>query len=675
MNWLICFLIAIVPAAYVYYKDRKKNIPVKWLPALLRFFVFFTVAILLFAPPLVNNTTEEEAPLIVILQDESQSMQNALGKDSAKYQSILQNIIKDLQGEYEVAQIGFGTNITKDSLFRYEQASTNITNALQSVADQYSGRNIGAIVMLSDGVYNEGAAPSSALSLSNIPIYTVGIGDSTMPKDIWINRVYANKIVNLDAKFEVMADINAIKLMGNNAKVTLMHKEKIVQSKNITMDKNDFSTSITFEAKATSKGLQHYSVVVSPVDEEQNLHNNRYDFYVEVTEESIEVLLWAAAVHPDINAIREALDNFPQYKLNIHTGSNAPADLQKYNLLIAHQIPDKLNNNIHIIPEQMPTWFILGERSNIPVFNRIQNIVDINGGNAHNDALPLLQPTFNLFHLPENLQVILDKAPPLRAPFGNYTIKGNAQVLMYQKIGNVITQYPLWLLTNDNTPLAFTMGDGLWRWGFYEYKNNKNKNTTHELIRQTIALLSVKKDNRPFRIFLDKYILSENEPVQVFATLKNAAGEIINTPEATLNLIDSNGNNQKFTFDKTGNSYRINLGLLSQGNYTIQAATQLSGKSYSTTAEFIVQAEPLELLRSHSDYALLSNIAQQSQGKFYTLDNAKQISTIIQSNENIKPVLHTVKSVEHFIDKKWLFLLIFLLAVGEWLLRKYWSLN
>ncbi len=673
MYWLICFLIAIIPAAYVFYKDKNKNIPVKWLPALLRFLLIFTVSILLFVPPFVTNKTEEEKPLVVILQDESQSLQKALDKDTTQYRSAIQDLKKDLQSEYEVVQLGFGSGISKDSFFSFNQHTTNIAQALQSVADQYSGSNMGAVVLLSDGVYNEGAEPLSIFALKNTPIYTVGIGDSTLPKDIWVSRVYANKIVSLDAKFEVMADINAIKLMGNTAKVELLHRGMVVQSKNISIDKNDYATSITFEAKANSKGLQHYSVNVSKIEEEQNYHNNRHDFYVEVTEETIDILLWSAATHPDINIIREALESFPQYKLTVHTGSNTPTDISKYNLVIAHQIPEKTSNNFNAIPEQTPIWYILGERSNIPLFNRIQNTLQINGGNAMNDALPLLHNTFNLFHLPENIQVVLDKAPPLRSPFGNYTIKGNAQVLMYQKIGSVNTQYPLWLYVNENTPFAITAGEGLWRWGFYEYKNSKNKNTTHELIRQTVALLSVKKDNRPFRIFLDKYVLSENEPVQVFATLKNAAGELINTPEATITLNDSSGNSQKFNFDKAGNSYRINLGLLAHGKYTLQAATQLSGKQYTAAAEFFVQAEPLEWLRSHSDFVLLSNLAQQSQGQFYTLDNMLQLSGSIKANENIKPVLHTIKSVENFIDKKWLFFLILLLAVAEWLLRKYWS--
>ncbi|RYZ25126.1 MAG: VWA domain-containing protein, partial [Sphingobacteriales bacterium] len=337
--WLLCVLIGLTPAVLVYRSDRKKNIPVKWLPAILRFVTCFLTAALLLAPAFPSTKTEEEKPVLLWLQDNSSSMNKALGKDSAAYRAKVKALWDQWKDDYTLVPLAFGGDLNKDSLFRYGQKSTNIAAALQSATEQYQDRNIGAVILPTDGIFNEGLDPLYAPLGNAVPVFTIGLGDSTQPKDVSVTRVYANKLVALNSNFEIIADIRADKLNGTATEVSVLHNGQAIGRSPIRVDKDRYSTSVRFETKADQKGFQKYSILVPPADGEQNTANNRLDFFVEVIDEETKVLILAAAPHPDIAAIREALESVPQYKVTVTTDGSIPGGLAAYSLVIAHQVP------------------------------------------------------------------------------------------------------------------------------------------------------------------------------------------------------------------------------------------------------------------------------------------------------------------------------------------------
>lgn len=670
--WLLCLVIGLLPACFIFIRDRKKNIPVKWLPALFRFFTCFLTAALLLAPAFPMEQTEEEKPLLLWLQDNSASMRTALGKDSAGYGKKAADLKAQWEKDYHVVTVGFGADISRDSVFKYDQKSTNIATALQSVTEQYRDQNIGAVILSSDGIYNEGLDPLYAPLGSAVPVYSIGLGDSTRPKDVAITRVYANKTVALNSSFEIVADLRAEKLNGWNTTVSLLHNGQSLTQSPVRVDKDRYTASFRFEAKASVKGFQRYTISVPQVEGEQNTGNNRMDFFVEVIDEQTKVLLLAAAPHPDIAAIKAALEEVPQYKTETRFGADIPADLNTYALVIAHNIP-AVNAARMPALNNIPVWYILGSQSNFAAFNQAQDFLKISGNNGSNDVLPLINAGFSYFTLPANIREVMAKMPPLQAPFGNYSGNAGGQVLLKQQIGNVITDYPLLTFRAGAVPMAVLCGEGIWRWRLYEFKHFRKHETVDELIRQTVSLLSVKKDTRPFRVFMDKYILSDNEAVNIYAELKNDNGELVNGPDAKLVLSDSSGKTWNYGFERNGNSYRLNIGLLAPGSYTFKGSAQANGKSYSSEGSFVVMSVPLEQLRTNSDYELLYKLGRQSGGAFFTYATMASLTDSLKQNKTVKPLIHTDKTYIQFINLRWLFFVILLFAAAEWLLRKYWN--
>jgi hypothetical protein len=77
--------------------------------------------------------------------------------------------------------------------------------------------------------------------------------------------------------------------------------------------------------------------------------------------------------------------------------------------------------------------------------------------------------SFNTFILPQQIESVIDKMPPLSSNILNIIPSPGTAILMQQKLGTNII--PIWTLQQGEIPIAILSGEGIWRWRFYEYKN------------------------------------------------------------------------------------------------------------------------------------------------------------------------------------------------------------
>lgn len=669
--WTIAIVLSAAAGYWVYRADARRAVPQPWLTALLRGIVVLLALLLLLAPALTITRNETEKPIILFMQDNSRSAGVALGKDSNSYHKNAQALIDKLSGRYKVVTWGFGGNIQTDSAFHYNQNATDISNALSRAEEFYGMQNLGAIILASDGRFNQGVNPlQQQLSLHN-SIYSVAIGDSSVQKDLRITQLYANNIVSLNSQFEIRADIVASLCKGYNNNVQLSENGNTIGSAALNIVNDRYDKSISFTIKADKAGMHHYTISAPVAEGEQNSTNNRRDIFVEVTEEKRNILLASVAPNPDVNAIKEALAGMENYKLTSSNGDLLPADLDKYQVIILHGLPAQNTAVIKQLQQlHKPVWYILSNKTNEAALSQIRSLgkLELNAAPPH-DVLPAYNSSFNLFLLPANMQAVFDKMPPLSVPAGFIQEPPNAMALFRQRGGNGA---PLWFLEQGNPPVAFTAGEGLWRWRVYEYRNFGNHNVIDECIRQTISFLSANANERPFQVSMPKHVWSDQEAVTLNAYLLNANNEQVNTPDVQLTITDSSGRKQAFTFERSGNAYRLNIGIWAGGTYSYSAHCTYNGKEYSSSGSFVIESVPLELMENGADYPLLYGIAKKYKGSLVPAQNIGALYDSIVHNENIKPVIETDTDTVPLVDWKWYFFLLLAFATAEWLLRKYW---
>jgi hypothetical protein len=670
--WIIALLISAGVGYWVYRADKRRATPYPWLTSLLRGLVVFFTVLLILAPAITITKNTIERPVVVLLQDNSRSIAQALGNDSATYRKNMEALSRRLEDKYKVIHWGFGGTVQTDSFFNYHQQATDISMALSRVQEYYGLQNLGTVILATDGRFNQGANPLFQQLGLNSSIYTVAIGDSARQKDIRISRTYSNKVATINSSFEIRADIGAELCKGYNNSITIKEGGNMLSTAAIAINDDKYSRSVSFTVKAASAGLHHYIITVPEAEGEKNTANNVKDVFVEVIEEKKNILIVSASPHPDVNALRDALTGMEAYKVSVVTADNFPASLGSYQVIILHGLPSQRNRvAAQVAAAKKPLWLILTAQSDFNAVNELQSITHTTVmPAAPHDVLPVYNSTFSSFNLPKQIQSITDKMPPLLVNTNNIAIAPGANVLFSQKLA--AGQLPLWVMQQGNVPSAILAGEGIWRWRLYEYKNFNEHNVVDECIRQTIAFLSVNNNDKPFSVQLPKYVWSDQEAITLNAYLLNANNEQVNTADVELTITDSAGRKQAYSFERSGNTYRLNIGIRAGGRYTYTARTVYNGVTYTAGGAFAVESIPVELMESGADYPLLFSLAKKYNGTLFAAGNFSALYDSIGHNEHVKPLIQANTDTVPLVERKWYFFLILLLAVAEWLLRKYW---
>ena len=204
---LLCVLLGLGYAFLLYYRDTtfRDQAPRLhlWL-GLLRFLTVTLLSALLLSPLLKSLLTETKKPVVVLAQDQSESAAADLqGEALETYKQNWQSLREGLAENYEVYELSFGDQVREGVDFSFTDKVTNLSELLKGVYDLYGGQNLGAVVVASDGIYNEGSNPAYADVAIAAPVYTVALGDTTPKKDLLVKRVFHNKIAYLGDKFTI----------------------------------------------------------------------------------------------------------------------------------------------------------------------------------------------------------------------------------------------------------------------------------------------------------------------------------------------------------------------------------------------------------------------------------------------------------------------------------------
>ncbi len=172
---LLCVLLGAGYALTLYYKDKTFREQPSWLTVLLgvlRAVAVTAIAALLLSPLLRSLLQDVKKPVILLAQDVSESVGLALSGDDARqrYQTAFEQLTAELGKDYEVKSYSIGETAREGIDFEYKDKITNISQFLTGAYDLYSNQNLGAIVLATDGLYNEGSNPAYLSNQLSVPI-------------------------------------------------------------------------------------------------------------------------------------------------------------------------------------------------------------------------------------------------------------------------------------------------------------------------------------------------------------------------------------------------------------------------------------------------------------------------------------------------------------------------
>jgi hypothetical protein len=675
--------VGLLYALGMYFRDNRFGEQAKKLNPILGALRFVTVTIiclLLLDPVMRATVTEKKAPIVVLAQDNSESLLQSM--DSAKraeYKLKMERLKQSLASKYDLKVYSFGDEVREGIEYSYKDKVTDISRFLEEIYDVYSNQNLGTVIMATDGIYNQGNNPVYIGGKLNAPIFSIALGDTIPKKDLILKKVYNNQIAYLGDKFTIQVDIAAFNCAGTNTKLNVKKAGKILFDATINIDNGDFFSTKEIILDADAVGVQRYTVSLSTVNGEVTAANNVKEIYIDVLDARQRILLLAESPHPDIAALRRMISDNKNYEVEIAYAGKLKESVAKFDFVVLHQLPSKLNPISDVIGtiknQKIPHWYIVGTQSDLSALNQAQSIMTINGRiNQTNDVEAVLNPNFKSFILNEKLADNIYKFPPITTPFGDFKTRADAEVLLTQKIGTVNTNYPLLALGEERgVKLAVLGGEGIWKWRIFDHMQRKNFDLFDELAGKIIQYIGNKEDKRRFRAFSGSNLYSENEKIVIDAELYNENYERINDPDATLEITNEAGKKFPYSFNRTSNSYTLNAGMYPAGVYKFEAKTTYKGEILKAGGQFTVQSIQLEIFETTADHRLLNLLSSKNGGQVVYPDNMDKLAEMIESKGFAKPVLYDSVKTQSFIHLKWIFFLLLFLLTAEWFMRRFFG--
>lgn len=679
---LLCIAAGLIYAGALYFRDRFNRTYGQVLAAVLGTLRFICVSLLAFflLKPLIKSVDREvEKPIVVIAQDNSQSL--IVGSDSSYYQNEYKNqlnqLISQFGEDYEIRTYSFGSEVNEgiDSL-SYNEKLTDFSNLLDEVYNKFSGRNLGAIIVASDGLYNKGSNPVYAYKKLNVPVYTIALGDTTVHKDVLISDVAANRLAYLGNKFPLQITVEGKKANGETSTLSVTHRGNTVYSEVISFTGERYSKVINLTLDANEVGLQRYGISLSSVKDEITLANNYRDVFIDVLDSRQKVLILAQAPHPDLNAMRDAIASNESYKVDVKLASDFSGKTNEYSLVIFHQLPGIGGNGQSLIQNALeaniPALFVWGSQTDFRAFNDLKLGYALEFyRNSSTDVGGSFAEGFTLFTMDEEVRGIFGSLPPMAVPFGDFSFSPGVSSLINQQVGQIQTKNPLisFNKAGDNNKVGLIAGEGIWRWRFTSYAQYESHEYFNSFFTKIVQYLASKEDRSLFRVNGNNDYL-ENEVIVFNAELYNQSYEAITNREVKMRIFNEDGEEFSYTFSPNGSSYRLQAGQLPVGHYRYEANVMGDTGNLTEKGEFSVSALQLESVNTVADHRLLYQFAHDNGGEMVYPSSMNALSDMIRNKKGIVSVSYENKQLDDLINYKWILALLIALLGAEWLLRK-----
>lgn len=679
--FVLCLLAGAFAAYLLYFSGKKSEAGLssglKWTLAILRGLATTLIAFLLLSPLLQNNRRNKEKPVVILAADNSESIVS--NSDSVFYRKEFVeqfNKLKEkLDGKFEVVEYNYSDSLRKGSGFDYKGKQTDISQVFNELKTNYANRNVAALVLAGDGIYTRGNDPVYEADEILYSVYTVACGDTTRHRDVIVGHVGFNRTAYLGNTFPVEVALNAFHCTGEQVKVSISGGENVITSENVSIGQDDFSRILRFQIPADKLGMKRYRVTVSEASGEASKTNNSADFVVEVLNAKLKILIAAASPHPDIAAIRQALEVNGNYEVELSDGNTFKEKIEDYALVILHQIPSTTGAGFSVLNQMKSSntsvLYILGSQSSLPAFNQLSAGVVIPPATVgNNDAYALVNNDFKLFSLSDEVLKSVTQFPPLSSPFGNYKTGTSTDILFKQRIGNVPTNTPLIIFNQDaERKSCVVCGEGLWRWKLDNFLQAGNHDAFDEMIGKMTQYLSVRSDKSRFRVF-NRATFNETDVVVFDAELYNKTYELVNEPEVTLNIVNQDNKQLNFAFGKTMNAYSLNAGTFAPGEYSYKASTSYGGETFVKTGIFTVTEVNIEQMNTVANHGLMFSLAAKHNGTMVQPKDILSIADELLQRDDFKTIVHSEKHFTDLVNVIWVLMVIFILLAAEWFLRK-----
>lgn len=643
-----------------YYGNRRKE---WWVYALLRFITYLSIFLLLINPEIEHTTYTVEKPSLVLAVDNSSSI--AAFESDAQVVDLVEKLKSDktLQEKFNISQYTFGEEFRRSDSLDFSENQTKIFEVFSNLKKLYKNTRV-ATVLLTDGNQTYGRDYEFEAKNYNRPILPVVIGDTTHYADIRIDQVNVNRYAYLNNKFPVEVFLNYEGDEAVTKRFRITRNGKSVYSERIDFDSDKNSFVLNVNLPADHAGVNTYQAEIESLPNEKNTDNNLYKFGVEVIDQQTKILLVSSFLHPDVGALKKAIERSKQREVELKYAGDK-IDYSQYQLAILYQ-PD---SGFKSVFEQLDNFglnrfIITGSNTDYAFLNDVQEIFRKEISDDTEEFLPVFNNDYGTFQLED---IGFSDFPPLDDVFGSIEFEEPVQTILFQNINGFETKTPLLATSEVNTiRTGFLFGENSWTWRAKSYRDNESferfDNFFHKLVQYLVS------NKRRDRLDVDyKSFYNSGEKIRLKAEYFDANYEFDPRAKLYAELINEDtGEKQELPFVLKSNYYELNLSNFSPGAYSF--SVRVEGTDFTVKGKFNIIEFDMEKQFLRANVEKLGAIATE---KIYFPNAAEELIKDLTESDANKAIQKEQISQSSLIDWWYLLGIIILSLSAEWFLRKY----
>lgn len=734
-NILILVLIFLLVAVFIYFIYLRPRIRLsKGTTATLialRVALLTLMVTLLLRPVVVVSSVIPRSSYVAVVVDDSLSMKlhdapgGATRLDTIK-QTLLNtstgqtSFLNRLDQKFKTNLYGFSGGLSRlkdgNDLFG-EGRTSDLAGALEETIKRSSGMPLSAIVLATDGASNvpsDIATTLRELRARDIPVFTIGVGDTARPLDAELTRI------NMPRRVLVGSRVNIETFVGlsgyNNTKVLLGVREdgRAIKTEEFNLRGND-TQAINLEITPATPGVHRYTVEITPLDGEITVENNKQDALVEVIEGPLRLLHVEGEPRWELGKIRESLALNEKNVILVslqRTGENKfyrqgignqnelatgfPAteeELFSYDGLVIGSVEagfftaDQLRSIEAFVARRGAGLLALGGRLSFDGGKYKGTTLDdllpisLTGGPVDdaNSFTPVYKPLLTaagqahpitrLYEDRGQNQKTWNELPPISVSQALTNVKPGATVLLEaRKMDGAGAHIPLLVQQRygRGQTLALTASD-TWRWRM----RMDSKNNAHETFWRQMLRYVVSGTPRQTEVSTAKDVYSLDDTINIVADVRdkkfNAAGDA----QATARVTKPSGATVdvplKFTTLNEANIYTGEFKADELGQHRIELVGQSASLGQlSANANVLVSDLNREYYSAAQNSDLLKRIAEETGGKYYTPAQTQSLLDDL----TYRQTPYSERVTKDLWDMPVNFLLLIGLLSAEWFLRK-----
>ncbi|AOW10064.1 hypothetical protein [Flavobacterium gilvum] len=631
----------------------------------LRFLSIFSILLLLINPIVTTSKLEIiKTPLPIIVDNSSSvSFLNAKEKAVELARKLASN--SAIQEKFDVQSYLFDNDFKQSDSLTFKGNQTNLDLVAKNLKSIYKNAFYPSVI-ITDGNQTTGNDYVYSFAENN-KVYPLILGDTTKVFDLKINQLNVNRYAFLKNKFPVEVFLQYSGDKSVTASFSVAQGNEVLYKQNVSFSPSKKTAVVNVLLPANKVGLQVYKAKIESGEKEKNTFNNIKNFAVEVIDQKTSIAIVSAINHPDIGALKRAIESNLQHKVTL-VKPNEINSLQDFNVLVLYQPTSAFKSVFEANKKaNLNTFTITGTATDFSFLNQEQNNFVFKMSGQEEDYQADFDSQFNLFAV-DNLG--FESLPPLQNNYGSITSNGEVNVLLSAKIRNIETKAPLLSFTeNQGKRSAYLFGENSWKWRLQSHIDNQSFEKYDIFINKIIQYLASNNAKKSLVVNHESFY-NTGEAIEITAQYFNKNYDFDEKARLTIAVTNvKTRQTRNYDLLKGNNAYKVNLDGLLAGSYDFSVKELNSKTSYS--GHFEILDFDIEKQFVNPDVQKLKQLAAQTKG---TAFHPNQIETLIKTlleNDEYKAVQKDVVTKSPLIDWKWLLVLIAVFLSTEWFFRKY----